>query len=50
MFYSFEDYWKRFGKYQSEIIELPPELENKLKSLCKKIWEDAVWAEEDTCQ
>lgn len=48
MFYSFEDYWKQFGRYQSEVIELPPELEKKLFDLCAKIWLDALGTEEET--
>lgn len=47
MFYSFEDYWKQFGKYHDEVISNPA-LEQVFYDLGKKIWNDANGSTEVT--
>ena len=42
---SFEQYWREFGKLHPEVIDNPPELQDDFKSLCQKIWKDAVFHE-----
>lgn len=48
MFYSFDDYWKQFGKYQTEIIDNPQIPEQVFYNLCKKIWNDAGGTNDET--
>ena len=48
LFYSFDDYWKNFGKFHHEVIKNEPELEEDLYNLAKKIWLDANGTKDDT--
>lgn len=48
VFYSFDDYWKQFGKLHHEVISNSSELEQDFYSLCKKVWEDSLDSKDDT--
>lgn len=48
MFYSFDDYWKQFGKYQHEVVSNPKELEQVFYSFARKIWDDAEGTGDET--
>jgi hypothetical protein len=47
MFYSFDDYWRNFGRYQHEVI-CNPALEQVFHDFAEKIWDDAYGTDEET--
>lgn len=48
IFYSFDDYWKRFGKFHHEVIFNPRELEQQFYIFAKKVWEDCLDSKDGT--
>lgn len=49
MYYSFDDYWKKIGKFNHEVIILDNKVsEQELYNLCEKVWWDAYGTDEET--
>ena len=47
MFYSFDDYWKKFGSHYDEVTSRP-DLELIFYSVARKIWRDAGGTDDET--
>ena len=48
MFYSFDDYWKQFGRFHHEVIINSPDLEKDFYNLSRKVWDDAGGTDNET--
>jgi len=43
----FDYYWLNFGKFHTEVVDNPRELEEDFRKLCEKVWKDITRYEGD---
>lgn len=48
IYYSFDHYWKEFGKFHNSVIKNDKKLENDLYQMARDIWKDALNTDDKT--